>query len=113
VRLRRAAFAIALALLPIQASAHEKWFIDAARYPLRWDLFFSSGPFICTIAVAVITAALAFVWRARDGRDFLPSPEYFGATPEGLRIVYALLPLIIGVHVAIPLFYDGLNGTLF
>lgn len=114
MRLRRAAFAIGLmALLPIQARAHEKWFIDAARYPLRWDLFFSAGPIVCAVAVAVITAALAFVWRARGGRDFLPSPEYFGATPEGLRIVYALLPLIIGLHVAIPLFYDGLNGMLF
>ncbi len=114
MRVRRAVFAAGLAaVLPIQAAAHEKWFIDAARYPLRWDLFFSSGPVVCTVVVAVVTAALACVWRARGGRDFLPSPDRLGATPEGLRIMYALLPLIIGLHVAITLFYDGLNGMLF
>jgi len=99
-------------VLPVQAAAHEKWFIDAARYPLRWDLFFS-GPIVYALVTAVVVAGLAFLWRARGGRDFLPSPDRLGATPEGLRVMYALLPLIIGLHVAITLFYGGLNGLLF
>ena len=114
MRLRRAALGAGLAtVLPVQAAAHEKWFIDAARYPLRWDLFFSPGPIVYALVTAIVVAGLAILWRARGGRDFLPSPDRLGATPEGLRVMYALLPLIIGLHVAITLFYGGLNGMLF
>lgn len=111
-RLAALLLGIAVALCPIAADAHEKWFIDAAKYPLRWDLFFSAGPLACVIAVGALTAALTLLWRARGQRDFIPPPERFGATPQGRRIVYALLPLIIGLHVAIPLFYNGSHGVL-
>jgi uncharacterized membrane protein YphA (DoxX/SURF4 family) len=114
VRAKRAACAIVIAVaLPSAAQAHEKWFLSNAGYPLRWDLFFSSGPVVCVAIVAAVTIAMAFLWRARGHRDFLPEPESFGATPEGRRIVYALLPLIIGLHVAVPMLYDGLHGLLF
>jgi hypothetical protein len=114
VRLQRAVSALVLAAaLPSTAQAHEKWFMSTAGYPLRWDLFFTSGAAVCAAVVAAVTIGLAFLWRARGHRDFIPAPEFFGATPEGRRIVYALLPLIIGLHVAVPMFYDGLHGLLF
>lgn len=104
--------AAVLMMLPMAADAHEKWFFDARPYPLRWDLFFSDGPVLwCALTVAIIVG-LAVLWRARGQRDFIPSPERFGATQQGRRIIYALLPLIIGIHVAIPLFYNGSHGVL-
>lgn len=87
--------------------------MSTAGYPLRWDLFLSSGPIVCVAIVAAVTIGMAILWRARGHRDYFPSPEFFGASPEGRRIIYMMLPLIIGLHVAVPMFYDGLNGLLF
>ncbi|MFN2461179.1 MAG: DoxX family membrane protein [Candidatus Velthaea sp.] len=108
-----AALGAVLALLPSAANAHEKWFFDARSYPLGWEAFLSGGaPAWCGATVAVM-AALAVVWRIRGGRDFIPAPERFGAEPHARRTMYALLPAIVGVHVAVPLFYDGTHGLLF
>ncbi len=102
-----------LALVPLPSDAHEKWFLDAHQYSLRWDLFVSGGGLVAAALVACVVVTLAFVWRKRGRRDFIPPPERFGATAEGRRTIYALLPLIIGVHAAVPLFYDGSHGILF
>ena len=103
----------ALALVPLPSDAHEKWFLNARPYPLRWDLFVSRGGLVAAGLVACVVLVLAFVWRVRGRRDFIPPPERFGATSEGRRTIYSLLPLIIGVHAAVPLFYDGSHGILF
>jgi uncharacterized membrane protein YphA (DoxX/SURF4 family) len=101
-----------IALLPVAAEAHEKWFFDSRTYPLRWDLFVSDGPAIAALAVLALFIALAIVWRVRGRTDFLPLPERLGATPQARRVIYALLPLVIGLHVAIPLLYGGTHATL-
>ncbi len=98
--------------LPIPASAHEKWFIDATKYPLRWDLFVRDGPLWSVLATVAVVAGLAVLWRIRGGRDFLPYPERLGATAQSRRIVYGLLPLVIGLHTALALLSDGTHGAL-
>ncbi|MDQ2871823.1 MAG: DoxX protein, partial [Candidatus Eremiobacteraeota bacterium] len=103
---------VLVAIIPRAAQAHEKWFIDSSRYPLRWDLFVSGGSLTCACVVAALVAALAIAWHARGRRDFIPPPESLGATAQGRRIIYALLPLVIGLHTAIALFYNGSHGVL-
>ena len=44
--------AIPLLLAATPAFAHEKWFYEGPRQPLRWDLFFRPGPLTAT-AVAL------------------------------------------------------------
>lgn len=89
------------------ASAHEKWFFDAANHPLRWDLLARPLP-LSFLAFALIATAIAYAfWRARGHRDFIPGTEFFGTTPDRMRVFYGLLPLIVGVHVAVPLLVDG------
>lgn len=95
------------------AYAHEKWFFNAQDYPLRFDLLFRPLPLAFILAVAVATAVAAWIWRLRGGRDFIPGPKFFGATPERLAALYSLVPLILGIHIAVPLLVNGVQGKLF
>lgn len=93
--------------------AHEKWFADAENYPLRLDLLFRPLPLAFIAAVVVATLGGAWLWRRRGGRDFVPGPAFFGATPERLAALYSLVPLILGIHIAVPLLVNGVQGQLF
>lgn len=92
--------------------AHEKWFIDDERFGT--DLASAFTPeavwFVAT-AVAFFLAALT-LWRVRGRRNLLPGPELFGASPPGITALYSLVPVILGVHLAVPLLIAGVNGTL-
>ena len=106
--------ALAAALLSAcPADAHEKWFYDSSALPLRWDLFFAPLPLTFFALVIVATVLAGLLWRKRRYRDFIPGPEVFGADDRRRRIVYAILPLIIGVHFAVPLVVDGAHTVLF
>ena len=94
------------------AYAHVKWFEQAAEYGLRWDLFFRPLPVAFVGAVVLATLAAGFVWRRR-GRGSVPGPEALGAENEGRSTLYGLVPAILGVHVAVPLLFNGVQGNLF
>jgi len=106
-------FPLLAALLGSSAGAHERWFYDAANYPLRWDLFFQPLPLALFGAVLLATAAGAWLWRARAGRDLLPDVERLGATPERHRLLLRLIPLILGIHVAVPLLAAAVQSEYF
>ncbi len=95
-----------------QADAHEKWFIDAKAYPLRLDLLFSPLPLAFVAAVLAVTAGAALWWRSR-GRGFIPGPAFFGAMDARRSTLYGLVPLILGIHIAVPLLVNGVQGKLF
>lgn len=92
--------------------AHEKWFYNAQEYPLRVDLLFKPLPLAFIVAVVVATVVGAWLWRLRGGRDFVPGPTFFGATPDRLAALYSLVPLILGIHIAVPLLVNGVQGRL-
>jgi uncharacterized membrane protein YphA (DoxX/SURF4 family) len=94
------------------AHAHEKWFVGEAVGGLRWDLLFRPLPLVLIGAVLLVTLLGGVLWRAR-GRGFLPGPGAFGATDERRSLLYGLVPLILGIHVAVPLLVNGVQGTLF
>lgn len=96
-----------------EAFAHEKWFHETEGYGLRWDLFFRPLPLAFAGGVALVTLAAWLFWRARDRRGFVPGPEDFGTTDERRMALYGLIPLILGIHVAVPLFVHGVTGKLF
>ena len=93
--------------------AHEKWFVAGTPPALAPNGFFSA---FCLSAVAVavaITALAAFLWRRRGRRDAIPGPERLGATDDGLARFYSWVPVVIGVHFAVPLLVLGVQGRLF
>ena len=114
MRARAIVASIGAALLyACPAEAHEKWFYDSSALPLRWDLFFAPVPLTFFAAVIVATLIAAVLWRKRRYRDFIPGPELFGTDDRRRRIVYAILPLIIGVHFAVTLVVNGAHTVLF
>lgn len=105
-------FGVAASLVAAPAHAHEKWFLDSDGYGLRWDLFFGPLPLALVGAALLVTLIAGFLWRAR-GRGFVPGPEAFGAGEGTRALFYGLVPLILGVHVAVPLLVNGVQGNLF
>jgi uncharacterized membrane protein YphA (DoxX/SURF4 family) len=94
------------------AHAHEKWFVGEPAGGLRWDFLFRPLPLAIVGAVLLVTLLGGMLWGAR-GRGFLPGPEAFGATEGRRSLLYGLVPLILGIHVAVPLLVNGVQGTLF
>lgn len=94
------------------AYAHVKWFFEDEAYPLRWDLFFQPLPLLFVGGIVVATVAAGVLWRRR-GRSYVPGPGALGATDERQSLLYAFVPLILGIHVAVPLLVNGVQGSLF
>ncbi|MGC4005944.1 MAG: hypothetical protein QM811_23615 [Pirellulales bacterium] len=93
--------------------AHEKWFVDGESPPLALGRATETLP-LALITVAVILATALWGWFVGRGRrDLLPDPSAFGAEQTGLARFYGLVPLILGIHTAIPLLVCGLKGELF
>jgi uncharacterized membrane protein YphA (DoxX/SURF4 family) len=95
-----------------QVSAHEKWFHETENYGLRWDLFFRPLPLIFFAAIIAVTIIAGFSWHNRQ-KGFVPGPENFGTTNDRRSFLYGLIPLILGIHVAVPLLVSGVSGELF
>jgi hypothetical protein len=104
---------LAVFAFPGTAHAHEKWFHDAEPYPTNWAQAFKFPQVIGVTVAVLLTVALGFVWRKFGRRNVLPGPEALGATPEGFARFYAMVPLILGLHVGLPLIVQGIMGQLF
>ena len=113
-RTRVLALGIALVLAcPGVVLAHEKWFYDAKPFPTDW-LALLRFPGLLAVAVALAaTVVVWLLWRARRGRDLIPGPEVLGATEAGRARFFSLVPLILGIHIAVPLIVLGITGVLF
>jgi uncharacterized membrane protein YphA (DoxX/SURF4 family) len=110
-----AAMATALACLAgaTVTQAHEKWFIAGQPPALAAEGFFSPFCLSAVAAAVALTALAAFFWRRRGQRDLIPGPERLGATDEGLARFYSWVPVVIGIHFAVPLLVLGVQGQLF
>ncbi|WP_407571664.1 DoxX protein [Deinococcus altitudinis] len=112
IRLNRLAPAVLL-LLFSSAGAHKGWFLNTDAYPLSWSLFLQPLPLGMTMLALLAVAGLAWVQRRRGGVGFLPDAEHFGALPSRLSALYALMPLLLGIHVAVPLAINAMQRHLF
>ncbi len=95
------------------AQAHEKWFVAGEPPALAAPGFFSSFCLSAVAAAVAITVVAAFFWRRRGQRDLIPGPERLGATDEGMARFYSWVPVVIGIHFAVPLLVLGVQGRLF
>lgn len=113
-RLKAARLLMVVGLAQAQAAfAHSKWFHDASAHPLqlRSLLTFPTMTFLIA-ALAAVTAA-GMLWHYRNGRGFLPPTERFGGEVRHQSLLHILLPVILAVHVSIPLFILAVQGKLF
>jgi hypothetical protein len=100
-------------VFPSVAFAHEKWFYDAEPHGTHWGQAFKFPQILGVVIAVGLAAALGFVWRKCGRRAVLPGPDALGATPDTLTRFYALVPLILGIHAALPLIVLGIQGHLF
>jgi hypothetical protein len=98
---------------PNTARAHEKWFYDATPYQARWERAFQFPGILGVGAAVTLTALAGLAWRARRGRDLIPGPEALGATESGRAQFFAVVPLILGIHVGLPLLVLAIKGEVF
>ena len=95
------------------AHAHEKWFVSGEAPELQPGGFFSPFALSATAVAVVATLIAGFIWRKRGKLDLIPGPGRLGATDEGLVRFYSLVPVVVGVHFAVPLLVLGVQGRLF
>jgi uncharacterized membrane protein YphA (DoxX/SURF4 family) len=104
---------ILLLLLASSAEAHVKWFHQGTKPPFDWNALARPETLVFVGAVVSLVLLLLVIQRARGGRGFLPSLEFFGALPERRMALYGLIPAILAVHFAVPLFVSSVQGTMF
>jgi uncharacterized membrane protein YphA (DoxX/SURF4 family) len=95
------------------AHAHEKWFVAGEPPALAASGFFSAFCLSAAALAVAITAIAAWFWQRRGQRDLIPGPERLGATDDGMARFYGWVPVIIGIHFAVPLLVLGVQGRLF
>src|SRR4030095_9922785 len=109
----RCSLTISFLLFTGTALAHEKWFHNGAWEPTDWRNA-AQFPTALLIAGVVIIAILAALVRRRLARpNVFPGPVALGADLEGITRFYAWVPVILGIHLALPLLVYGIQGHLF
>jgi hypothetical protein len=63
--------------------------------------------------VVVITIVGALIRRRLARPNVLPGPVALGADPDGITRFYSWVPVILAIHVALPLLVYGIQGHLF
>ena len=115
VRIQRffaAIFFVTLFAGTTSTEAHQKWFHAAENYPLRFDLLLRPLPLVFVGGVLLTTLIGWIVWKKWE-RDIIPGPENFGASDARRSLLYGLVPLILGIHLAVPMLVNGVQGRLF
>ncbi len=102
-----------IATSPSLAEAHEKWFVSGPAPTLAPTGFFSAFALSATAAAVAATLIGAFFWRQRGRNDLVPSPKRLGAVESGMARFYGWVPVVLGVHFAVPLLVLGVQGRLF
>lgn len=88
-------------------------YFSSQDQPLRWDLFFQPLP-VNFLAMSIILSALIWlIWKKREKKDLIIGPKELGATDNSLKLFYGWVPVILGIHVAIALLVNGVQGRLF
>ncbi len=91
-------------ITPSISLAHEKWFVDSARYPLRWELL-ASWPVAFAMTAAAITIGGLVLLRRLVRDDLFPNPRW-------LQPINSSVQAVVGVQTAISLTYMAVQGWL-
>src|SRR5436190_684469 len=95
------------------AFAHEKWFHKGPWEPANWRNVAQFPTAVLIAGVVVITILAALVRRRLARPNVFPGPVALGADADGITRFYALVPVILAIHVAVPLLVYGIQGHLF
>lgn len=94
-----------LAISPVTASAHVRWFIDEENYPPRWDRLFSVSTLLVVAVSALIVGSLLLLRRIIRNQHF-PNPPF-------LAYMEPSATTLLAVHTGISLVFFASQIDLF
>jgi hypothetical protein len=92
---------------------HERWFVSDRGFPVQPDLASVSQTWIPLAIALGITLVAIVLWRMRGSRPLIPGPIELGMPWENYEQLLSWIPLVIGLHTAVPLLVSGVNLRLF
>src|SRR5919108_361614 len=91
---------------------HERWFV-ARQHPVDFSQIATMQTAV-PVAIALAVTGLAFVvWHKRERREIVPGPLQLGMEWENYQRLLSWMPLVIGLHSAVPLLVAGVQLQLF
>lgn len=91
---------------------HERWFV-ARQHPVDLSQAFTMQTAVALAIGLAATAGAVFVWRARGRREIVPGPLQLGMEWKNYQRLLSWMPLVIGIHAAVPLLISGVQLQLF
>lgn len=91
---------------------HERWFVPDI-YPVQFDKAFTPQSWIPLGIALAVTAVAVVLWRAWGGRALVPGPLELGMPWDNYERLLSWIPLVIGLHTAVPLLVSGVGLRLF
>lgn len=92
---------------------HERWFVPGGGAPIDFASALEPGALAAVAVAAGGTAALALLHRATGRRELIPGPRFFGSDARLLAILYGAMPVVLALHLAVPLLVSGVQRQLF
>lgn len=92
---------------------HERWFTEDWKFPVQFGSVFTSATWIPLGVALGTTVAAVLLWRARGRRPLVPGPIELGMKWENYQDLLSWMPLVIGLHTAVPLLVSGTSLRLF
>ncbi|MGQ0714371.1 MAG: hypothetical protein ACT4PJ_11670 [Gemmatimonadaceae bacterium] len=90
---------------------HERWFVSR-EHPVDFSQMFTAQTGIALGIAVGVTAVAWLAWRATGKRADIPGPLQLGMGWENYQRLLSWMPLVIGIHTAIPLLVGGVQLQL-
>jgi hypothetical protein len=91
---------------------HERWFVSR-DHPVDVSQLFTMQTAVPLAIALAATGAAMIAWRVRRRRDVIPGPLQLGMDWENYQRLLSWMPLVIGLHAAVPLLVAGVQLQLF
>jgi hypothetical protein len=91
---------------------HERWFV-ARQHPVDFSQIASAQTAVPGGIAVAVTAIALLVWLKRERREIVPGPLQLGMDSENYQRLLSWVPLVIGLHSAVPLLVAGVQLQLF
>ena len=91
---------------------HERWFVSR-QHPVDFSQLLTLQTAIPIAIALAVTGLAVFAWRLRRQREIVPGPLQLGMDWENYQRLLSWMPLIFGVHTAVPLLVAGVQLQLF
>lgn len=91
---------------------HERWFVSR-QHPVDFSSLFTAQTAVPLAIALAATGVAILAWRSRGRRDIIPGPLQLGMDWENYQRLLSWMPLVFGLHTAVPLLVAGVQLQLF